>query len=519
MPAPARAAENDEALWELTPYRVHIVIATGPQALSLGNVASSLPPAIAERAWSVVGARWICTAELATDALREAIVFDFDSLTAEQVLSATAEDCDKMLLVRLSFQEGAYKVAARDFDVRTQLFSAPHYDQVFHRSRLPDAILQTLLAAFAPLARVEEVHGDKVTLRLCAAAIPTRDPAVETVFDKSIFRPVVRSRSGKTRRVMPIDWSYLIVESAEDSRLLTRLVTGLRTPLVSKRRGRIEQLALFVHPPIGDTTLQLRTADKQERPLSGYQVYSHPVDSKETRLLGSTDVRGDFRVEPGDGGVRVLLVKSGGAIMARLPILPGLKPTALALVPDDQLRLQVEGVINGLQEELVDQIARRQVLISRIRARIKAGKMDQARQLLNELRRLRSQQDFTRELLVERQRRTSNDPRVQRQIDKMFDDTQTVINRYLDAAGRAFGTRGGRRGHGPGSFARANGSGRDVMAADYCASMLLMTTAPIAAAAPTTATIIIQRSQGGSVLRSLRRRKSGACGLSMRIVS
>ncbi len=52
---------------------------------------------------------------------------------------------------------------------------------------------------------------------------------------------------------------------------------------------------------------------------------------------------------------------------------------------------------------------------------------------MNELRRLRSQQDFTRELLVERQRRTSSDPRTQRQIDKLFDDTQTVINRYLDA--------------------------------------------------------------------------------------
>jgi hypothetical protein len=272
-----------------------------------------------------------------------------------------------------------------------------------------------------------------VTLRLRAAAVPTRDPAVETSFDKSIFRPVVRLRSGKTQRVQPIDWSYLIVESVEGSRLRTKLVTGLHTPLVNKRRGRAEQLALFVHPPSGDTTLQLRTADKQERPLSGYQIYSHPVDSKETLLLGSTDVRGNLRIEPDDGALRVLLVISGGVIMARLPVLPGLTPTLLAQVPDDQLRLQVEGVINGFQEELVDQIARRQALITRIRSRIRAGKMDQARQLLNELRRLRSQQDFTRELLVERQRRTSSDPRMQRQIDKLFDDTQTVINRHLDA--------------------------------------------------------------------------------------
>jgi hypothetical protein len=219
----------------------------------------------------------------------------------------------------------------------------------------------------------------------------------------------------------------------EGSRVTARLVTGLRSPLVTRRRGRVDQLALFVHLPAGDTTLELRAADKGARPLVGYQVYSHPVDSKETRLLGSTDTRGALVIAPGDGGVRVLLVKCGGMVMARLPLLPGLTPVALAQVPDDQRRLQVEGLITGFQEELVDLIARRQVLISRIRARIKAGKPEEAKVLFNELRRLRSHQDISRALLVERQRRASDDPRTQRQIDKLFDDTQTVINRFLDS--------------------------------------------------------------------------------------
>jgi hypothetical protein len=429
----AKGADTEDANWELLPYQVRVVIGLTPEAAATGHVAADLPAAVAERIWSVVGGRWNCQAELAEGALREALVYQFDTLKADKILSAADEEGDKLMLVRLAFDDGAYTIAVRDFDVRTQLMGPVVESRVFHAARLPDAILQALVAAFAPLARVEEVAGDKVTLRLRAAAVPARDAAVETSFDKSIFRPVVRVRSGRSKRVQPIDWTYLITESVEGSRLATRLVTGLRTPLVNKRRGRVEQLALYVHPPEGNTTLQLRTADKQERPLSGYQVYSHPVDSKETLLLGSTDVRGDLLVEPGDGGVRVLLVKSGGVIMARLPVLPGLQPTALALVPDDQLRLQVEGVITGFQEELVDQIARRQALISRIRSRLRAGKTDQARELLNELRRLRSQQDFTRELLVERQRRTSSDPRTQRQIDKLFDDTQTVINRYLDA--------------------------------------------------------------------------------------
>ncbi len=373
---PTKGADTEDANWELLPYQVRVTIGLTPEAAATGHVASHLAAAVAERAWSVIGGRWTCQAELAEGALREVLAYQFDTITAEQLLPATDDESDKRMLVRLSYEDGVYAIAARDFDVRTQLIGPPVESRVFHQARLPDAILQALLEAFAPLARVEEVAGDKVTLRLrsrCSA----RDPAVETSFEKSIFRPVVRIRSSRSKRVQPIDWTYLVTESVEGSRLTTRLVTGLRTPLVNKRRGRVEQLALFVHPPHGTTTLELRTADKQERPLSGYQVYSHPVDSKETRLLGSTDVRGNLVIEPGDDGVRVLLVKSGGVIMARLPVLPGLQPVAVAQVPDDQLRLQVEGVITGFQEELVDQIARRQVLTSRIRSRLKAGKTEQ----------------------------------------------------------------------------------------------------------------------------------------------
>ena len=129
----------------------------------------------------------------------------------------------------------------------------------------------------------------------------------------------------------------------------------------------------------------------------------------------------------------MLIVKSGDMVVARLPIMPGLAPTAVAQVADDEPRLQVEGLIIGFQEELVDLIARCQVFMSCIRSRMKAGKTDEAKQLFGELRRLRTQQDFLRDLLVERQRRSSADPQSQKQIDKLFDDTQTVINRFLDS--------------------------------------------------------------------------------------
>ncbi len=424
-----------ETLWELLPYRVKVLVALSPQAEACAGIEGDLVTALETRAETIVGPRWQLSAVMAPPALREEMLAALDTVDTKQILPALGdEDVDKAFLVRINFADGVFLVETRDFDVRAQMGNAAVSQRVYHRARLGEALFQTLLSAFAPLAIVETVDGEKVTLRLRGAAIPTRQPVLALPEGGSVYRVAVRTNdaAGKARRVIPIDWTYLVEQSIEGSLASAKLVTGLRAPLSPKRRRRIEQLALLLHLPTGPTTLQLRSTDKTPHPLVGYQVYSHPVDSKETELLGSTDSTGAVQIEPGDGGVRVLLVKSGGAIVARLPLVPGLAETALAQLPDDQRRLEVEGLITGFQEELVDLIARRQVLMTRIRSRMRAGKTEEAKQLLTELRRLRSQQDLSRQLLVERQRRTSDDPRTQRQIDKMFDDTQTVISRYLD---------------------------------------------------------------------------------------
>ena len=168
-----------------------------------------------------------------------------------------------------------------------------------------DAILQTLLSAFAPLAQVEDVSGNKVTLRLCAASVPTRDPAALAAPEMCIYRPVVRinDRGGKPRRIVPLDWTYLIADQLDGPLATARLVTGLHSPLAGRRRGRTEQLALAMHPPDAATTLELRSADKKARPLVGYRIYSHPPESKETGLLGSTDTKGAMKITPDEAGV------------------------------------------------------------------------------------------------------------------------------------------------------------------------------------------------------------------------
>jgi hypothetical protein len=170
------------------------------------------------------------------------------------------------------------------------------------------------------------------------------------------------------------------------------------------------------------------------RPLAGYDIYSHPADSPTTTLLGRTDGRGELTVPADASPVRVLLVKHGGETMARLPIMPGLLPIAHAEVPDDDARLAAEGQVTGLQENLIELVANRAVLMVRIRARMRDGKLDEAKQLMEELRKLGRQDELS--LLIDMRKRAaiSEDPRMQKKIDRLFEDTREIVIRFLSQA-------------------------------------------------------------------------------------
>jgi hypothetical protein len=103
-----------------------------------------------------------------------------------------------------------------------------------------------------------------------------------------------------------------------------------------------------------------------------------------------------------------------------------------ARVPDDDPRLEAEGYLIGLQGELVDVTIRREILLSRALARMEEKKYDEARQLYEELKGLKSRYDFQRALEQERKKIATNDPILDRKIDRMFEETGKVLRNYLD---------------------------------------------------------------------------------------
>ena len=457
-----------QTVWELTPYRIQVILALGEAPELTPDFQAELTQELYGRVDSLIGAAWDVRVAEPGAALRYALVRDVETVTVELVeaglspheATASAEasssskepsadeaaspaeapfhldDLDKVILLVVLPGPAGYRVVARELDVRTRQWNTPVSVSVWHDGKLRDAAFAAMRRAFAPLAHVVAVEKSDVTLRLRAAGFPLRDKTIVMVRPGDVFRPVVRhnDRYGKLTGVLAIEWTFLTVEDVAQAELACKLHTGLRSPLSGRRRGRYEQLALAVAPPGKPTRLTLQSRTEPHDPLIGYDVYSHPPDSKKTDLVGRTDRLGSVLVPPADNPLRVLLVKNGSEFLARLPMVPGMEAEVVADVRNDDQRLEAEGFISGLQEELIDLVTRREVLLSQYHTRFEEKKYDEAEKLIRQLRALGTRDDFALHLAQEQKKVFSADKLSQAKIDQMFSKTRKLVNTYLDPA-------------------------------------------------------------------------------------
>ena len=149
--------------------------------------------------------------------------------------------------------------------------------------------------------------------------------------------------------------------------------------------------------------------------------------------LGLTDWQGMIDVERTDLPLRLIYVKNGIHLIARLPIVPGLMPQETRSLPSDDKRLEAEAFVKGMESTVMDLVARREILAARIRRRMQEGKFDQARQLLDEIKGFQTKEDLEM-MLTSRQQAglSSADAWQQQRIDQMLSGTRMLLNKYLD---------------------------------------------------------------------------------------
>jgi hypothetical protein len=298
---------------------------------------------------------------------------------------------------------------------------------------LPLAMWDAVVEAFVPLARIESVEGTAVVVRLRAGGLITRAGSPALVDQGRILQPIIRrnDRAGQplpNTGIQSLAWTLLAVESRADSLLSCKLHSGYRGALSSKAGPRTERLALAAKPQFPATTLMLKSRTGDRGPLAGYEIFAKRPDSENVVHLGTSDWRGQIELPRGDGSLELLLIRNGSQLLARLPIIPGQDERLTADLMDDDGRLQAEGAVAAMHSRALDLVARREILASRFRARVKEGKFDEAQALLAEFRRLESRADLSRSFDEMQKAVVATDRLTQQRIARLFDDARRLLS-------------------------------------------------------------------------------------------
>lgn len=345
------------------------------------------------------------------------------------------ERCHKAFLLTVESQGAAWLISCREFDTRIQELT-PVLSRLTHDARaIPAVAMELLRDSFRPCVLFQRKYVDEngrpmMELQVQAGEIIPPDPSAEQVVENDVLRPFVRQMDrrnpNKMNRLLRLDLSYVRVlsvdrgeatdslddagssemvavpvgeKSPESEEQTDRggyspgLIKGFfithspYSPFGSKGR-RVQHFAVRQRPSAPTSRVRIILRGRPDRPLVSHRLalayqlhWKDPEDGPQTRLV--SDRNGEVEIAQKEGHPTFWIrVYSGTSLLARVPYAPGLIPADVIELPDDSIRLSVEGEIQLLSDELVDSIALQSVLLARAKKAAEAGNVEQFEKLI-----------------------------------------------------------------------------------------------------------------------------------------
>ena len=158
------------------------------------------------------------------------------------------------------------------------------------------------------------------------------------------------------------------------------------SPFGGKGRA-IQHLAVRQRPAADQSKVRLVLQGRPDKPLVSHRLalayqlhWKDEEDGPQTKLVSDRNGEVVISTNP-DHPTFWIRVYSGSSLLARVPYAPGLIPSDTIELPDDSIRLGVEGEVQLLADELIDAIALRAVLMARARKTAEAGDVPQLESL------------------------------------------------------------------------------------------------------------------------------------------
>jgi len=351
------------------------------------------------------------------------------SLPIGQLVAETIDSSDKVFIVHVETASFPWVVSVVELDCLMRNFSVVHRRTVTSPTLLVSVMGQAITEVFAPLVRIEDAGAKNAKGLVRAFGLITAEKSPALVAKDDFFVPMTRKndRNGDPVQIGPLDWAYLHVKEVDGAKLEMDYHAGKSGGLQGRQNKRTFRTATRVRPVDDATTIRLHAQRNPGAPLVGYEIYERGLSSTEMQFVGRTDWDGRITIPKSDLAMRLLYVKNGGAVLARLPLVPGQSKVEVAdLIGDDQ-RLRAEAYIRGTQNMIVDLVAIRQLFAARIRMRLQAGDLNEAKDLLEALRGEPTYEkiaaDMGRKLLQLKGRNSGE----QAKIDRMFAQTREML--------------------------------------------------------------------------------------------
>lgn len=436
---------------ELQPYRVRVEISFGVSVAFSKGYREAVLHDLSDALERSVGGMW--QAEVREDARsRPAGTGALRRLTAARIADPyEAAGLDKVFLLSVVPAGAGLAIAGREWDAVT-IQLGPVEERVFPDRREAASRLALLLRdLFRPVAAISQTKGEPVILHARGGALAPHDPTWQPLQGGGIFEAYFRylNTDKVVERIQQIPWTYLTVGSVEQGTGDCTVTSALRANFAIRRR-RLEMVALAARRQVPKTRLTLVTRPPARRPLGGVEVEVLPVpDDKKEQTPETAAPAPRIFVTDRNGQVTLaatthspekpqwLLVRSGQNVLARVPIVPGIRAEEVLELPDDTLRLEVEGLVSQLQSELVDTVARRAVMAAMIRNRAKSRQWAEVDDFFNKLQSMPGTTAFAADLSAIRVNsvktaRSHKDKATELRIQKLCDETAELIKNYLD---------------------------------------------------------------------------------------
>jgi hypothetical protein len=241
-------------------------------------------------------------------------------------------------------------------------------------------------------------------------------------------------------QILRIPFTYLQVNSVEGPVARCVIISPMRDPLSNRMRRPNSLAALGLKP--GNSPVKLRFVTKPDLiPAAGYTLTARRVPDGQPRELGTTDRGGRIVLEPGfaDGLVILRLLAGDVEPMVELPIMPGESRPDEQPIPFDPKpeTVALESRVDSLRDEVVDLVAMRARLESRMKARLDGEDWNGLDSTLKEFAKLTPRDAFAERLGklkddAAHQQAELKKPILTKTAQAQVSDLQAMIDRYLD---------------------------------------------------------------------------------------